>query len=375
MPVLRSKITHIRGGVEISMKAITIIPSRSGSLQLRDIPVPKTTHDEVLVKVLRVGIDGTDKEINQGLYGEPPKDTDYLVLGHEAVGIVEKTPEKFEGKYSLNQGDIVVPMVRRPDDCHYCQAGQPDMCEKGDYTERGIKGQHGFLSEYFTEEPEFLIKIPKGLENVSVLLEPLSVVEKGIRQGWKIQERMAWKPRTALVTGMGPIGILAALILRLKELDVHVYSKEKKDDPRVKLLEKAGINYHESTTSLRDFPDRIAKSIDFILEATGNSIIAMDATRIIGINGAVCLTGVTGGHKEIQLCADCWNLHLVLGNRLIYGTVNANKVDFENGLIHMKEIQSKFPNLLERMITGKFSPDQFKEAIEKYQGLKAIIEF
>lgn len=359
------------------MKAITITPGKKNSARLIEIPKPKIKENEVLVKTLKVGIDGTDREINRAEYGQSPEGSEYLILGHEALGeVIEIGSRIIKQKSDLNIGDYIVPLVRKPDDCHYCKNGQPDMCIKGNYTEHGIKGKHGFLREFFPANPEYIVKVPKELGSSAVLLEPLSIIEKGIRLGWKIQKRMVWDPKIGVVLGLGPIGILGAIILKLKGLSVWIYSKEEEKHPKVDIIREMGINYISSTEiQLEELPGKIGENIDFLLEATGNSIVAINAMSLVGQNGVLCLTGVTGGHKKITICADCLNLDLVLGNKLIYGTVNANKIDFESGIHHMVQINEKHHNLLEKLITHQYSPNQFKKALKDFKGIKALIKF
>lgn len=356
------------------MKAIVVKPGEKNSVQLIEVAKPSIKPNEVLIETIRVGIDGTDREINNAEYGSAPQGSDYLILGHEALGRIRKVGDQITGDFKI--GDLVVPIVRKPDDCHYCQSGQPDMCIKGNYREHGIKEEHGFLREFFPMDPKYLVKIPKNLNKVAVLLEPFSVVEKALRQAWKIQERMAWNPKNALILGLGQIGLLGSLISQLKGLKVTSYSMESEKSPRVKLIKNLGINYISAeNVELEELPANIGENIDFILEATGNSIVAINAMSLVGQNGILCLTGVTGGHKKIKICADCLNLDLVLGNKSIYGTVNANKIDFERGVEHMKYFEKTNPGLLEEIITHRFNLKNFKDAINNFSGLKAVIEF
>lgn len=359
------------------MKAIIVTPGKEKSARLEDIKTPELKPDEILVKTIRVGIDGTDREINDAMYGIPPPELDFLVLGHEAVGeVIQIGPNIINNKQNLKVGDIVVPMVRKPDDCPYCSQDMQDMCIKGDYVERGIKGAHGYLSEYFVEVPKYLVNIPKEIENIAVLLEPLSVVEKGIRRAWELQKSIPWDPKVAVVLGLGTIGILSALILKKMDLDVYIYSIEQPDDPKVLLVKKVGINYLVATDNdITTLPVVIKKNIDFILEATGNSSVVFKAMSLIGTNGILCLTSITGGQNKITICADCLNLDLVLGNKIIVGSVNSNRIDFEKGVEDLQYYNQKCPGLLDQIITKRFTIDGFKEAIEEFRGLKAVIDF
>lgn len=357
------------------MKAIAVTPGKVNSVRLIDIPKPDLKPNEVMIKNIRVGIDGTDREINNAQYGVAPEGEEYLILGHEALGrIVERGTDFNNLGFEIN--DIVVPLVRRPDDCSYCQKDMQDMCIKGNYTERGIKGLHGYLSEYYTEIPKYLVKIPKEIENIAVLLEPLSIVEKGIRQAQSIQKRIPWEPKNAIVLGLGAIGILGSLVLRTLDLNVYVYSMEPESDKKVEMIKTAGINYISATKAdMFDLPSIVGENIDVIIESTGNSSVALKAMSLIGLNGILCLTSVTGGQNKVTICADCLNLDLVLGNKIIFGTVNANRIDFEKGVEHLQLYNKIYPKLLDKLITNRYNLSEFKEAIEKFKGLKAVIEF
>src|ERR1700682_3195330 len=200
LPTISSMATTLTA----TMRAVAVTPKQPGSARQVELPIPTTAPDIALMRGLEVGSDGTDPEINQGLYGEPPPGSSFLVIGHEALSVVEAVGEGVSG---FSPGDLVVSTVRRPDDCPNCRAGESDMCLFGTYTERGIKGAHGYMAEYYSETPAFMIKIPPALRPFAVLLEPLSIVEKATFQAWKIQERMLWQPGRAGVLGAGPIGI------------------------------------------------------------------------------------------------------------------------------------------------------------------------
>lgn len=239
------------------------------------------------------------------------------------------------------------------------------MCLYGTYTERGIKGAHGYMGEYYNEKPDFMVKIPPALRPFAVLLEPLSIVEKATYQAWKIQERMLWQPKRAVILGAGSIGILAAILLRLRELEVRVYAKTPVDSVQADVLRQLGATYE----SVDDHPvtglkDELGQ-IDFILEATGNSTVAFEAFAEIGINGVVCLAGVSGGNSRVQIPADVINLQMVLGNRLAFGTVNANRRYFEMGVQHFQQAEARWPGIFERLLTRRVPFDDFKSALDR----------
>src|SRR5688500_8686200 len=268
------------------MKAIVVKPGVKDSIHMRDMPDPKLKPNEVAVKMIRVGLCGTDAEISHGLYGQAPAGDEYLILGHENFGVVEEVGKKVKG---FKAGDLVVSTVRRPCKCYMCKAGQNDMCHEGAYQERGIVGRHGFMAEYYVESPQWLNKIPQNMAEIAVLLEPMSVVEKGIDQAFLLQQRLDWKPKTAFVLGGGPIGLLAAAVLRARGLETHVVSREPETDYRAQLAKKMGVTYHSvANRTLHDVTTEMPP-VDIAMEATGVASVAFDAMQILGVNGVLCL--------------------------------------------------------------------------------------
>jgi threonine dehydrogenase-like Zn-dependent dehydrogenase len=326
-----------------------------------------------------VGIDGTDREIDDGLYGEAPPGEPYLVLGHESLGAIDAVGEGVTG---LRRGEPVVAMVRRPGDCLACRSGEPDMCLGGEYTERGIKGRHGYLSEYYVESPRYLVPVPAGVGDAAVLLEPLSVVEKGIRHAWVTQQaRMRWwKPRRALVLGAGAVGLLGTMLLRLQGIETFVYARTA-SATRTAQVGEIGATYvaqedasHGVANHIGDLPGRYGP-FDFLLEATGTSTTALGAMRIIGTDGILCLASITGGEREVPVCASCLNMDLVLGNKVVFGTVNAGRVDFESGAAHLAEAAARWPGWLDRLITKRVPLDRIRDALERQPGeTKTVVE-
>ncbi|HYM50889.1 MAG TPA: glucose 1-dehydrogenase [Candidatus Limnocylindrales bacterium] len=345
-----------------TMTAVAVTPHKVGSARQVSLPRPAAVDGRLLMRVLEVGIDGTDTEINNGLYGEAPPGSDVLVIGHEALSLVEAVPPGVAG-FSVR--DLVVATVRRPDGCINCRAGESDMCLTGGYTERGIKGAHGYMAQYYSEVPEFLIKIPPALRPFAVLLEPLSIVEKATFQAWKIQERMIWQPQRALILGAGPIGLLATILLRLRGLEVHVYATTPQGDYRAQLVQSLGATYHDvAVDPIKDSARKLGQ-IDFILEATGVSAVAFQAMALIGNNGVLCLTGVSGGNKHLSIPADMINLDMVLGNRVVFGSVNANRRYFEMGVQHFQQAEQRWPGIFERLITRRVPFDDFRSALDR----------
>src|SRR6266542_3269601 len=316
------------------MKAIAVHPGKPGSIHLEYVPKPSLDDIPggrgVLVKVLRVGVDGTDKEINAAEYGAPPEGFNYLVIGHESLGRAEEVGANVT---ELRPGDYVVATVRRPGSSIYDRIGAYDMTTDNTYYERGINLRHGFLTEYYVEDPEYLVKVPQGLKEVGVLLEPTSVVEKGIAQAYEIQRRLrVWRPRRAAVMGAGTIGLLATLALRLRGLQVTTFGKTRKPYLNSDLFEAIGARY-QSTEDLSIFEGAKKHGpFDIIFEATGFSPVVFDNMQALGNNGVLVLSSVTGGDRRIEVPADKINLEFVLGNKVMVGTVNANREYFEMGV-------------------------------------------
>jgi len=335
------------------MKAISVFPGKPNSVHLADAPKPSLDQIPngrgVLVKVLRVGVDGTDKEINAAEYGAAPPGFDYLIIGHEGFGQVEAVgPNVTE----VRPGDYVVATVRRPGKSIYDLIGTNDMTTDDTYYERGINLRHGYLTEHYVDDVEFIVKVPKGLKHVGVLLEPTTVVEKGIRQAYEIQRRLkVWRPRKAAVMGAGTVGLLATLVLRLKGLDVTTFGRTPKPYLNSDLIEELGARY----LSTKDIPVvEAAKEFgpfDLIFEGTGNSGVVFDSMQALGKNGVLVLASVTGGDKMIQIPADRINLEFVLGNKVMVGTVNANREYFEMGVVDMAQAEAEYPGWLSKLLT------------------------
>lgn len=335
------------------MKAIAVYPGKPNSTHLRDVPKP-SVHSVpegrgVLVRVLRVGVDGTDREINEALYGAAPEGDDFLITGHESFGRVEEVGSNVR---EFAPGDYVVATVRRPGSSIYDRIGTYDMTTDDSYFERGINLRHGYLTEYYVDDPEYLVKIPDGLKEVGVLLEPLTVVEKGIAQAYEIQRRLrVWRPQRAAVMGAGTVGLLAALALRLRGLEVCAFGLTRKPYLNAELIEALGARY----LSTRDIPvaeaARAFGPFDLIFEATGYSPIAFESMQALGRNGVLVLASVTGGDRKIEVPADRINLDFVLGNKVMVGSVNANREYFETGVRDMALAEAQHAGWLPRLLT------------------------
>ncbi|HTD47853.1 MAG TPA: glucose 1-dehydrogenase [bacterium] len=335
------------------MKAIAVYPGKANSIHLAELPKPAFSDVPggrgVLVRLLRCGVDGTDKEINAGEYGKAPEGCSFLVTGHENFGRVEAVGDHVT---ELRPGDYVVATVRRPGGSLYDLIGTYDMTTDDEYFERGINLRHGFLTEYYVDDPEYIVKVPDGLADVGVLVEPLSVPEKGILQAYEIQRRLrVWRPRRAAVLGAGTIGLLATMILRLRGLDVTTFGLTPKPYLNSDLIEALGARY----LSTRDVPLHEAATaygpFDIIYEATGYSPLVFEAMDVLGKNGVLVLASVTGGNRRVEVPADKINLGFVLGNKVMVGTVNGNREHFEAAVRDLALAAAQVPGWAARLLT------------------------
>jgi glucose 1-dehydrogenase len=359
------------------MKAIAVFPGRPNSVHLADVPAP--TVDQVpngrgvLVKVLRVGVDGTDREICAAEYGAPPPGDDYLVLGHEGFGQVLAVGSNVS---EVRPGDYVVATVRRPGSSIYDLIGTNDMTTDDTYFERGINLRHGYLTEQYVDDAEFIVKVPRGLKDVGVLLEPTTVVEKGIVQAYEIQRRLrVWHPKRAAVLGAGTIGLLAALVLRLRGIDVTAFGRTPKPYLNADLLEAIGARY--VSTDDQTILDGAAEygPWDLMFEATGYSPVVFEAMQALGKNGVLVLASVTGGERVVEVPADRLNQGFVLGNKVMVGTVNANREYFELGVRDMAQAEAEYPGWLARLLTHRvLGLENYRQLFETLNSAKGAIK-
>ena len=355
------------------MRAIVVKPGEKDSIQMRDMPDPKLESDLVAVRMLRVGLCGTDAEINEGRYGKPPDGEEFLILGHENFGIVEEVGKKAKG---FKAGDLVVSTVRRPcGHCYTCAHGENDMCLSGDYQERGIMRRHGFMADFYVESPQWLNKIPRALQDIGVLLEPMSVVEKGIDQAYRLQRRLLWQPKTALVLGAGPVGLLAAAVLRARGLDTYVVGREPANDVRAQLAPKIGATYQSVAEKTMFDVQKEMPPVDLAIEATGAASVVFNAMQILGRNGVLCLLSVTGGVTTADEPIDTINQLLVLGNRVVFGSVNANPRHFAMGVKDFTIIEKKWPGVLKQLITSRLPWGEYRRWFgQRGVGIKTTLE-
>lgn len=365
------------------MKAVAVIPKRPNSVHLAEIEKPKLegTRD-VLVEVLSVGACGTDREINNGEYGVAPNGSDRLVLGHENLGRIVEIGEKVT---EFEPGNYVVATVRRPGGTSvYDKIGEQDFTTDHRYYERGISRLHGYMAEYYVENADFLVQIPQTIADVGVLLEPLSIVEKGLKQASDIQERMkVWQPKSAAVLGVGSVGLLAVVALRMRGYAVHGFGLDRREGYlNGELCEAIGSTY-DSTAEI-SVADSVQKygEYDLIFECTGYSPIIFDAMQSLNENGILILASVTGGNRTAdKVPSDKINQAFVLGNRVMVGTVNANREHFEMGVKDLVLCEAMHPGWLGRMLTHKVSGlENFAEAFKilnnagEYKAIKTYFE-
>ncbi|MDH3497549.1 MAG: glucose 1-dehydrogenase [Gemmatimonadota bacterium] len=336
------------------MKAIAVRPGIANSIHLADIPAPSVADVPdgrgVLARILQVGVDATDREINAAEYGTAPDGSNILVLGHESFGLVEAVgPNVTE----LVPGDYVVFMVRRPGTSVYDRIGYQDMTTDDVYYERGISRRHGYLTERVVDSADYAIKIPQALRHVAVLLEPTSVAEKAIRQAYLIQNRLGvWRPRKAVVLGAGPLGLLATMALRTRGLDVVTYALAPKPNRNAELAEALGATYVSAEDRpLKDVAASLG-NVDLMIEATGFSPLVFEAMERLGTNGVLVLTGIAGGNREADhVHADHILQRFVLGNKVVVGSVNAARADFERGVADFAIAEATWPGWLSQLLT------------------------
>jgi glucose 1-dehydrogenase len=335
------------------MKAVAVFPGKLESMHLADLPEPSVDDVPngcgVLVEVLRVGVDGTDREINDAELGAAPEGYDFLVTGHESFGCVLEVGPNVR---DLSPGDYVVATVRRPGSSIYDRIGAYDMTTDETYYERGINLLHGFLTERYVDDSEYIVKVPNALAAIGVLLEPMSVVEKGVEQAYEIQRRLGvWRPERAAVVGAGPLGLLATLVLRLRGLEVTVLALTEPPNTGSELVEALGARY----VSTRALPLVEASEsygpFDIVFEATGASSVVFEGMEALGKNGVLVLTGISGADKKVEVPGDRILTGFVLGNKVAVGTVNAHRGYFERGVQDMALAELQHPGWLGRLLT------------------------
>jgi glucose 1-dehydrogenase len=360
------------------MKAVAVLPGKPNSVHLRDVPVPKLGDQPhphvctvpegrgVLVKVLQIGVDATDREINEALYGNAPPGGEHLVIGHESFGRVVEVGDRVT---EFAPGDYVSCTVRRPGGSLFDQIGRNDITSEETYYERGINLCHGFLTEYFVDDAEYVVKVPRGLKHLGVLSEPASVCAKAIEQAFLAQQRLqVWNPKRAFVLGSGQIGLLATMMLKTRGMEVYTLATKPGPHRKSEVVEAYGATYVSTKqTPLADLAKQVGKP-DLIFEATGNAEVCFRAMEVLAHNGALIWTSITGGTHEVGLDAAKINLEWVLGNKLLVSSVNGNRRHFELGLQALSHGELTYPGVTERILTDPV------DGLDKYREMMDLLE-
>lgn len=367
------------------MKAVAVFPSEK-QYRVIDHPEPALERPtQAKIRILDVGICGTDKEIVSFQYGTPPLGSDYLIIGHESLGEVVETGSEVE---NVRKGDLVVTSVRRPcphPECVACRAGRQDFCYTGDFTERGIKQQHGYMTEFVVEEASYMSSVPHELRDIGVLVEPLTIAEKAITQLWEVQQRLPWacavepgKPAAychkAVVLGAGPVGLLGAMKLVLEGFETFVYSKSDPEDKREGIVSAIGAKYIAAETNTVEQMASQIGSIDVVYEAVGASQLAFEVLKFIGPNAVFIFTGVPGRKAPIEVDTDLLMRDLVLKNQILYGTVNAGTESFKDAIRDLGIFWQRWPDPVKSLITARFSIDDVGQPLSgKTGGIKNVV--
>ena len=360
------------------MKAVAVLPGKPNSVHLRDIPAPALDGQPhphvcrvpegrgVLVRSLQICVDATDREINEALYGNAPPGGDYLVIGHESFGRVLAVGNKVT---EVTPGDYVSCTVRRPGKSVQDLIGRNDITSEETYYERGINLCHGYMTEQFVDDAEYVVKVPQGLKHVGVLAEPASVCAKAIEQAYLAQSRLqVWTPRVAFVLGSGQIGLLATLMLRLRGLEVYTLATTPAPHLKADIAAAYGATYVSTKqTPMADLAKRVGKP-DLIFEATGNAEACFRAMEVLAINGALVWTSITGGSHPVGLDGAKVNLEWVLGNKLLVGSVNGNRRHFELGLQALSHGELTYPGVTQRILTHPV------RGLDNYQQMMTLLE-
>jgi glucose 1-dehydrogenase len=369
------------------MKAVAVRPA-ARTVELVDHPAPAIqTPTEVLLRVLEVGVCGTDREIAAFEFGTPPAGAGHLVIGHEALAEVLEVGPRVR---ALRAGDLVVPMVRRPcpdPSCGPCRASRPDFCRTGAFVEHGIRGAHGFMTERLVEEERFLTVVPRALRESAALVEPLTIAEKALLQLFAVQSRLPWTcPHAvaegpghchrALVLGAGPVGLLGAMALRVRGFETSVFSLESEDHPKAALVRAVGARFVSAATHPPRTLARALGPVDVLYEAAGASRLALEILELLAPNGVAILTGVPGRHAPSEFDTDGLVRRLVLGNQVVLGTVNAGGDGFAAAIADLETFDRRWPEPLRRLVTGRFPIESYRELLlGAPAGIKSLVSF
>ena len=369
----------------MGMKAVAVFPQRREVRIIEHEEPEITTPTQAKLRMLDVGICGTDKEIVGFQYGTPPAGQDYLVIGHESLGeVVEVGPKASRVK----KGDLVVTSVRRPcphDWCIACKKGRPDFCYSGDFTERGIKQRHGYMTELVVEEEQYLNLVPAELRAIGVLVEPLTIAEKSLEQLWIVQQRLPWdcqhRPgegpghcHRAVVFGAGPVGLLGAMALTIAGFQVTVYSKTRSHKSKDDIATAIGARFIPAETQSVEQMAKAAGPIDVVYEAVGASSLAFEVIQHLGPNAMFIFTGVPGRKAPIEVDTDCIMRDMVLKNQVLLGTVNASPKSFESAIRDLQIFNQRWPAALRSMISARYPIDKALEPLTgDVGGIKNVV--
>jgi threonine dehydrogenase-like Zn-dependent dehydrogenase len=327
------------------------------------VPSVRADAGEVLLRVLEVGVCGTDREISEGVFGVPPEGAAELVLGHEMLAVVDEDGNGFA------RGDLVTATVRRScTHCRACEEGSPDSCLTGDYSERGITRLDGFARELVAEDAAQLIPIPRSLGRLGVLAEPTSICERAIRHARAIGGRQPWELERALVVGAGAIGILSTYLLRLAGVEVWTAGLE----PHVELVEASGARYVSTTDVPLDTLREDVGGFDLVISAVPDAQLMADSLGLLRRSGVACLLGIDGRERKVTVDGPVLGLDAILENRVVFGSVNAHRQDWLAGVAALDRAREQWPGALEAFVGLRVPLDRFAEAFA-HRGGKATL--
>lgn len=365
------------------MKAIAIKDEASRvKVTMENVSKPVVTGPEdVVIRVLCIGLDGTDREIIVDNFARYPIGKSEMIIGHELLGVVAEAG----AESGLSPGDLVTTLVRRPcgeEACVNCRNGRQDFCQTGHYTERGIARADGFLCEYVVENAKYIVRVPNECLPYGVLVEPQSIVEKVWNQTMMIQKRMIWQPRTALITGSGPLGILAALTCRLLGFDTYVWSKSDSESLNAAIIHSIGGQYRQAGASsdtaffsgLTEYANQLGISFDMIWECSGHAPLGYEAIPLLSNNGILALLGVTPGSGRLDLPCDQTYREMVIKNKCIIGSVNASHHDFETAIDRLRDIEKQYPGMLDMLQTNRLSIEEVPNIDFDHIKIKAVVD-
>jgi glucose 1-dehydrogenase len=349
------------------MHALVTRPGVPHSTRVEPLADVRARRDEVPIRVLEVGVCGTDREIDEGLFGTPPADGGALVLGHEMLGVVDRDGAGFSA------GDLVTATVRRScRHCLACEAGSPDSCLTGDYLERGITRLDGFARELVAEDATQVVAVPLTLGRLGVLAEPTSICTRAIRHARTIASRLPSQPSRALVIGAGAIGMLSTFLLRLDGFEVWTCAREAPDDPRAALAAATGARYVSTTDTTFEALRAETGGFDLVVEATGDAQVMADSIALLRRSGIACLLGLDPRERTVELPGRVLGFDMMLGNRVVFGSVNAHPQDWTAGVDALERARQQWPDALEALIGLRVPLDRYADAFA-FRGVKATL--